>query len=94
MLPVPFACNASNIFLLLLFLAWTLEVTGDADFDSVKVKMTKNTSGRWDSRIKYWPNESQFTDGIVPLDDERYWGGDLDNAWNADGLVVESQGRQ
>lgn len=54
MLPVPFACNASNIFLLLLFLAWTLEVTGDADFDSVKVKMTKNTSGRWDSRIKYW----------------------------------------
>lgn len=54
MLRTRFARNASTISLLLLFLAWTLEVIGDADFDSVKVKMIKNTSGRWDSRIKYW----------------------------------------
>lgn len=69
---------------LLLFLAWTLEVIGDADFDSVKVKMIKNTSGRWDSRIKYWRESSHpifhgFTSlrsgnrrvivSLVPLDD-------------------------
>ncbi len=41
-------------YLLLSFLAWLLEVSGDADFESVRTKMIKNASGREDPNVKYW----------------------------------------